>query len=213
MKEKGKFIIFEGVGGSGKSTQIGRAKEFLESKGIPTVTTREPGGTHAGEHIRDLIFELKGEGLISGDQQLILFFASRYILVKEIGKPNIESGITILSDRLHPSTGAYQGYGEGADMERILKTADVVLKDLKPDAVILFRISAETALERSRKEEDNDPFDRTTIDYFQKVVDGYEEMAKTDWGDMRWYVVDGEKPIEEVFEEVKKVLLEIFDQK
>lgn len=126
MVERGKFIVFEGIGGCGKSSQIEPARDFISSLGYDVVTTREPGGTVPGEDIRDLIFALKDKKLINADQQMILFFASRYMLAKELIIPELDKGRIVLSDRLYPSTGAYQGYGEGADMDNILKTADVV---------------------------------------------------------------------------------------
>ncbi len=133
------------------------------------------------------------------------------ILLKDLIIPSLERGSTVLSDRLYPSTGAYQGYGEGADMDKILKTADVVFGNHKPDAVLLFDVSEETALDRNAEQEDNDPFDRMKIDYFKKVIEGYREMAETGWGGLNWYVVDGEPPIEEVSTEVKLHLNKILE--
>ncbi len=213
MKERGKFIVFEGIGGCGKSTQMGPARAHLESLGYKVVTTREPGGTTSGEDIRQLIFKLKGANLIDGGQQQILFFGSRYILVKRVVAPNIKKGKIVLSDRFSPSTGAFQGYGEGADMLKILATADVVLGDYKPDAVVLFDISPQTAILRKKDDKDNDPFDRLKIEYFEKVVNGYRQMASEGWGGLKWYVVDGEPPAHEVTEELKKTLEKIISSK
>lgn len=209
MVERGKFIVFEGVGGCGKSTQAPIAKEFLEENGYEVVLTREPGGTSASEDIRDLIFELRQKELINPDQQMIMFFMARYLLVNELVKPSLKQGKVVLADRLHPSTNAYQGYGEGADKDKILKTADVVLGDCQPDAVLLFDISAETAVRRTADEESGDPFDRLGIEYFQKVVDGYRVMAANSWGSLKWYIVDGENEISRVSVDVQKVLEDI----
>ena len=210
MKERGIFIVFEGVGGSGKSSQMENAREFLESEGLSVVTTREPGGTEGGESVRELIFKLRSEDLITGEQQLVLFFASRYLLVKNIVMPKINEGAIVISDRLHPSTGAYQGYGEGADMEKILQIAEVVLGEYKPDAIVLFDVDWETSQKRSNKEED--PFDRQGEEYGQRVIEGYREMAKNNWGGIPWYIIDGVRPIDAVSADLNNVLQEVINK-
>lgn len=203
-REKGKFIVFEGIGGCGKSSQIEPARDYIASLGYDVVATREPGGTVPGEKIRNYIFTLKGEDFINSDQQMILFFASRYLLLNDLIIPKLKEGSVVLSDRLYPSTGAYQGYGEGVDMDKILKTAEVTFGINKPDAVFLFDIFKETAVERNEKEDD--PFDRMDIEYFQRVIEGYREMAETGWGNLNWYVVNGELSISEVSANVRIIL-------
>ncbi len=98
-RERGKFVVFEGVGGSGKGTQIGIAKDLLIRNGLEIITTREPGGIEASEVIRKLIFTLKQEKLIDAGEQMVLFFAARKFWVDGVVAPNIEQGIHILSDR------------------------------------------------------------------------------------------------------------------
>src|SRR3990167_3619741 len=142
MKENGKFIVFEGPGAAGKGTQISFAKDLLSRNGFEVLTTREPGGTSAGEEIRQLIFKLRGEHLITPGEQMVLFFAARKLLVQEIIKPNRKLGKVILGDRFDPSTGAYQGYAEGGDMKKIEGLIRVGLDGFKPDAVVLLDVSA-----------------------------------------------------------------------
>lgn len=213
MKKRGKFIVFEGIGGSGKGTQIDLAKDLLKRNGLNAVYTREPGGIEPAEEIRKLIFDLRDKKLIKAEGQMVLFFAARKLWVDGVVTPNIDRGINVLTDRCHTSTGAYQGYAEGGDQNQILAIADVVLSDHKPDAIILLDIGRETFMERRGKNVNGDPFDKENSEYFDRLITGYREMAKTGWGGLTWYVVDGEPGVEKVAESVAKVLEEIFEKK
>lgn len=213
MKETGRFIVFEGVGSSGKGTQIRFAHELLLRNGFEVVTTREPGGTDGGEEIRQLIFDLRGEHLITPGEQMVLFFASRRLLVKDVILPNLVGGKVILGDRFYTSTAAYQGYAEKGDLAKIEAIIRVGLKSFKPDAIVFLDVSAGVAMERNKREGNDDPFDRSNVEYFERLVAGYREMAGTGWGDLRWYVVNGESTIEEVSKGVKRILENILETK
>jgi len=210
--KRGKFILFEGVGGCGKGTQVEKARELLTKNGLNVISTREPGGIESSESIRELIFLLKKERLIGSEGQLALFFAARKLWVDNLVKPKLEKGFNVLADRCYTSTGAYQGYAEGGNMNQILGIADVVMKDCKPDAVILLDISHNTSIMR-RSDPNGDPFDEEDIGYFKKVIRGYRKMAKDRWGELNWYIIDGEPDPKEVAESVKKVLEKIFEMK
>ncbi len=213
MKETGKFIVFEGIGGSGKGTQIELAKNLLEKNGIKAIYTREPGGIEPAEKIRELIFTLRGKRLIKAEGQMVLFFAARKLWVDGVVAPNLDKGVNVLTDRCHTSTGAYQGHAEGGDQKQILDIADVILGNYKPDAVILLDISKETSIERRGKNVNGDPFDKESSEYFDRLIAGYREMAETGWGGLKWYVVNGEAKPEKVAESIAKVLEEIFERK
>lgn len=208
----GKFIVIEGIGGSGKSTQIKYAKNLLKKNRLEAVYTREPGGLESAEKIRELIFNLRDKELIGAEGQMVLFFAARKLWVDNVVAPKIVKGINILTDRSYTSTGAYQGYAEGGNQEQILKIADEVLGIYKPDAVILLDISKETSFERRGKNVNGDPFDKQGSDYFDRLISGYREMASNNWGGLKWYTVDGEQKPEVVSESIAKVLEEIFDR-
>jgi dTMP kinase len=213
MKERGLFPVFEGVGGCGKGTQIEIAKNLLLNNGFKVISTREPGGIGESEKIRKLIFDLKEKKLIGAEGQMVMFFTARKFWVDGIVAPNIDKGVNVLGDRCYASTGAYQGYAEGGNQKIILEIADVIMGNHKPDAIILLDISGETSRKRRGKDVNGDPFDRETPEYLEKLVAGYREMAKTGWGGLNWYKVDGEPKPEIVSESVAKVLEDIFETK
>ena len=210
--KKGRFIVIEGVGGSGKTTQVDYAHRLLRRNRIKVIKTREPGGIYAAEEIRKLIFNLRNEKLIGAEGQMVLFFAARKLWINNLVQPGINKGINVLTDRCHTSTNAYQGYAEGGDRKKILKISNIVMGKCKPDAVILLDISPRTALIR-RQDKEGDPFDKEGIKYLQNLVSGYRKMAKGGWGGLKWYVVNGEPEIEIVNKEVKKVFEKIFRRK
>jgi dTMP kinase len=213
MKERGKFVVFEGAGGSGKGTQIENAKNLLIKNGLKVVFTREPGGLEPAEKIRKLIFSLRDKNLIGPEGQMVLFFACRDLWLDGVVAPSINGGVNVLTDRCHTSTGAYQGYAEGGDQKQILAIADTVLGEYKPDAIILLDVSRETSMQRRGKDVNGDPFDKQGPEYFDRLIAGYREMAKTGWGGLNWYKVDGEPKPEVVSESVAKVLEDIFETK
>jgi len=204
--ERGKFIVFEGVGGCGKTTQIKNAGNYLTEKGFDVIVTREPGGVEASEKIRDLIFKLKSEGIANADHQTALFFASRCIWLDSLVKPSIRKGKIVLSDRFDSSTNAYQGWAEGGNKKTIERFSEAVSDGFKPDAIILIRVSAQIAIERKSKNKEGDPFDNEDLNYFKKLVAGYDDMAKNKWRGISWFVVNGEKSMKEVAGDINAIL-------
>lgn len=212
-RQSGNFIVFEGVGGSGKSTQIEEARKYLESKGVEVLVTREPGGVEASEKIRELIFKLKGEGLANADHQLALFFAARFIWLSTLVRPAVGEGKVVLSDRFDPSTNAYQGWAEGGNTRVIKRFSEIVGDGFKPDAVILIRVFAETAAARKSSNLEGDPFDRESLDYLKKLVEAYDDMARNSWRGYNWHIVDGERGIDEVAGDIRRILDDILNLK
>jgi dTMP kinase len=212
MTKKGKFIVIEGVGGSGKTTQVDYAYSLLRKNRLKVIKTREPGGILAAEEIRKLIFNLRNEKLIGAEGQMVLFFAARKLWIDNLVEPSLEKGINVLTDRCHTSTNAYQGYAEGGDRKKIFKISNIVMGKCKPNAVILLNVSPKTALRR-KQDNEGDPFDKEGIKYLQKLSYGYRKMAKEGWGGLKWYVVDGEFDQEAVNKDVKRVLEKIFHRR
>jgi dTMP kinase len=210
--KRGKFIVLEGVGGCGKGTQVKYIERLLSRNNIDVVTTREPGGFASSEVIRKLIFDLRGKKLIGPEGQMVLFFAARKFWIDKVVKPSLEDGINVIADRSYTTTGAYQGYAEGGDQKKILKIADVVMGATKPDAVILLDVSADVSMKR-RVDPNGDPFDKEDKKYFQKIINGYREMAKKGWGGLKWYKINGEPDKKTVSESIKLVLGKILNKK
>ena len=213
MKERGKFVVFEGIGGSGKGVQIEVAEELLKKNGLEVIKTFEPGGVDPSIEIRKLIFSLREKKLIKAEGQMVLFFAARKLWIDGVVKPNIDQGIHILTDRSHTSTGAYQGYAEGGDQKIILEMADVIMGEYKPDAVVLLDISRETSMKRRGRNVKGDPFDKETPEYFDRLIAGYREMASTNWDNLNWFIVNGEPAPDVVSESVAKILEDVFEKK
>lgn len=206
-----KFVVVEGVGCAGKTTQITEALNYLRDCGHPCIETREPGGVEESEAIRNLIFKLKGKGLINADQQIAMFFTARYFWINKRVIPMLDCGISVISDRSFFSTAAYQGFAEGADLGNIKAIAGEVMGNCMPSAVVLIDVSVEVAMERNRKKDgNNDPFDGQKEGYFAEVIDGYRKMAQVHWAGIPWYVVDGEKPIDDVTKNIKLALDDIY---
>ena len=207
---RGQLIVIDGVGGSGKTTQIGFVEKILQKNNLEVVVTREPGGLESAESIRQLIFDLRERNLIGPEGQMTLFFAARKLWLHGVVKPNIDNGVNVLTDRSHTSTGAYQGYAEGGDMDKILKIADVVMRGYKPDAIIFLDIDLETSLKRRGKNSEGDPFDKQGNEYLARLIAGYRKMAEDNWDGLKWYTIDGNQTPELVTKSIAKVLKNIF---
>jgi dTMP kinase len=147
-QQRGLFITLEGIEGAGKSTQQEYIARLLIQRGHRVVQTREPGGTALGEAIRSTLLAHTGNHAISHDTELLLMFAARCQHVDEIIRPNIEAGITVLSDRFTDSSFAYQGGGRGIAAGRIRSLQQWVHPDLNPDLTLLLDLPVATGLER-----------------------------------------------------------------
>ncbi len=144
---------------------------------------------------------------------MVLFFAARYLWIEEVVKPALREGKIVLTDRCHTSTAAYQGYAEGGSLEQIEGISKVVMGDTLPDAVILLDVSPEVSMKRRQEDKGGDPFDKEGEDYLKRLVAGYRKMAREGWGNLRWYVVNGEGGIGEVSAGIKEILEKILDEK
>jgi len=134
---KGLFITFEGPEGSGKSTHVARLAKRLKKSGYEVLMTREPGGTIAGEAIREVLqYDRRGEQ-VSPETETLLFIASRAQLVRTIIMPALKRGVCVICDRFADSTIAYQGYGRGLDVSSLVKLNDFAINGAVPDLTIL----------------------------------------------------------------------------
>lgn len=171
---KGVFITFEGADGCGKTTQINLLDEYLISKKIPSLLTREPGSRGLGMKLREILLNYEGE--IASTAESFLFLADRAQHIEKIIKPAIDEKKIILCDRHIDSTLAYQGYGRGLDIDRIKYLNDIATGGLKPDLTIVFDIDAETSAQRVGANKDR--MESAGMDFFNRVRNGYLKIAQ-----------------------------------
>ena len=190
------FITFEGIDGSGKSTQILLLRKYLVNNGHKVVTLREPGGTELSEHIRGVLLNKKLE--VSDVSELLLFQAARADLVERIVKPMLEEGRIILSDRFFDSTTAYQGYGRGLDLEIVKKSNQIGSQGVYPNITFYLKLERNVAQER-RTNEEQDRMELSGDEFYNRVIDGYEKLAETE---DRFITLDASKGIKEIHDQV-----------
>jgi len=179
---KGVFITFEGAEGCGKTTQVAMLARRLREGGFDTVTTREPGGTPAGEAIRGILQHDTAGSDICAAAETLLFEASRAQLVCRVIRPALERGAVVLCDRFADSTTAYQGYGRGFDVDRLLQLHDFALGGTWPDLTVLLDLSVEEGFRRLHTRNAGqgtslDRMEREPSDFHRRVAEGFRAMA------------------------------------
>ena len=180
----GLFVVFEGIEGSGKSTQSSALAHRLQQAGVPVAAVHEPGSTAIGEEISRL---LKTGDEIDSLSELFLFSAARSLLIGSVIAPALERGDVVVCDRYIYSTTAYQGYGRGLDLAAIHKISDIATRGIVPDLTVLLDLPAEDGL--GRKSADTfDRFEREAQAFHRRVRAGYLELAEGDPD--HWLVLD-----------------------
>ena len=196
------LITFEGIDGSGKTTQSKKLYEFLREKGLDVSLYREPGGTPLGEELRDILINKE----LNERTELLLFEGARTQLVLEKLKPDMERGMVVILDRFTDSTLAYQGYGRGLDLELVRKLNEFASFGIKPDITFLLDIEPETAVGRIREKSRFD-----NVDFLKRVREGFLEIARKE--PERVVVLDVHRGEEEVFGDIKETLSVRFPEK
>ena len=206
----GWFITFEGVEGSGKTTQIRLAGEFLREKGLPVLMTQEPGGTPLGERIREILLNQAGFD-ISGEAEVLLFAAARAQHTDAVILPALETGKVILCDRFSDATIAYQAYGRGLPLEAVREICRFASRGLSPRLTLLFDLPVEKGLERAfrriagREEASReDRFEREHLDFHRRIREGYLGIAQQEPGRVK--IIDASRDIESTRREVRAIL-------
>ena len=195
------FITFEGIEGSGKTTQVGLLSEYLAGKGIPHVVTREPGGTPLADEIRNLLLARREERVFP-ETELLLYEAARAQHVRAFILPSLSSGKAVLSDRFGDATSAYQGFSRGIDAARIEELNDFATGGLTPDLTLLFDISPEDSFPRLYgRGKRADRMESEAIEFHRKVREGYLRLQAAD--PARIVRIDGALPAGEVFRRVQ----------
>ncbi len=186
---RGYFITFEGLDGSGKTTQLRRLAATLEAEGHSIVTLRQPGGTALGDRIRSILLDSKSEdthGPIAPAAEMALMFADRAQSINEIILPALSEGKIVLCDRYTDSSEAYQGGGRQLGSQRILEMHRAACDNLQPDLTILLLPSLEASLKRARRRNqrdvaqqgtDENRFEREPDDFYRRIYEKYEEIA------------------------------------
>lgn len=197
-RDKGLFITFEGSEGSGKSTQSALVFEYLKAKKLPVMLLREPGGVKISEKIRQILLDVKTKDM--GDEcETLLYMAARAQLVKEVLKPALEKGQIVLCDRFLDSTVAYQGWGNGVNIEAIERIGDFAVSGIKPELTLLFDIDTTQGLSRTNAQKDR--IELRSLEYHARVRQGYLDQAKKE--PKRIKVISVDAPKEAIFERVK----------
>jgi dTMP kinase len=205
--QQGKFVSFEGIEGCGKTTQIALLSEYLKKRNIPHTITREPGGTAVGEGIRKIL--LNSETIhLTAASELLLFYASRSQNILEKIKPALERGEMVICDRYYHASMAYQGYGRGIPLDFIYKLTDLVCQPYRPDLTFLLDIEPEVGLARARarnhtRTENEGRFEAENLEFYNKVRDGYLELASED---ERIQLIYADRPIEAVHRHILTLL-------
>jgi dTMP kinase len=203
MIKKGLFITLEGGEGVGKTTNLMFIKQFLETKGIAVVVTREPGGTVLAEKLRGLLLENQTE-LISEKTELLLMFAARAQHLKNVIEPALERGDWVLCDRVTDATYAYQGGGRGIDTNLIAWLEQFVQDELRPDLTLLFDAPMELGMQRAKKRGALDRFESEKLDFFNKVREAYLQRARQYSGRIK--IVDATHSLENVQSDIQPLL-------
>jgi len=209
------FISFEGIEGSGKTTNIRHAVGFLRDKGHDCVITREPGGTRIGEKIRAILLDPSSKEM-DPLTELLLYTADRSQHIKELIAPFLSAGKTVVCDRYYDATVVYQGYARGLDTELILRLHRLLFKNLKPYITLLLDLPPEIGLSRAWKQIDNGDrdrvetrFEKETLLFHKKVRSGYLEMARLE--PERFRIIDASKEPDQVRKEIIRTLSEEID--
>ncbi|HTS35356.1 MAG TPA: dTMP kinase [Candidatus Solibacter sp.] len=218
MSRRGKFITFEGLDGTGKSTQLRKLAAALREAGHKVIETREPGGTATGEQIRKVLLHSGTAGL-SPLAEMALMFASRAQNIAEVIEPGLAAGAIVLCDRFTDSTEAYQGAGRKLGSEAVRELHRVLCGNLQPDLTILLEANPHTSVSRARRRNkrhsksagrshDENRFEQETRAFFGRVREGFAAIARREPG--RVVIVDARgapgQTQEKIVEIVKKRL-------
>ena len=213
---RGYFITFEGLDGSGKTTQLRRLDAWLQSEGHKVVTLRQPGGTALGDRIRSILLDSRSEatlGPIAPLAEMALMFADRAQAIQEIILPALSDGAIVLCDRYTDSSEAYQGAGRQLGSERILAMHRAVCDDLQPELTLLLLPSLDSSLHRARrrnqrnvqqKGDDENRFERENDDFYRRIYQAYEAIAQREPG--RVVAIRDDASIEQIAARIREVV-------
>lgn len=200
----GKFITLEGSEGAGKSTNIAFISDYLQSKGIDVLVTREPGGTEIGEQIRKILLN-KANTAMHEDTELLLMFAARAQHIREKILPALEQGKWVISDRFTDASYAYQGAARGMGFERIAEIENWVQQGFQPDCTFVLDLPVEIGMQRVKSRGgDGDRFEDEQKAFFETVRKAY--LHRAELAPERYAVIDASKTLDNVQAQLVKAL-------
>ena len=205
----GKFISVEGSEGVGKTTNLNFIQKYLESRNIPFILTREPGGTPLAEELRNLLLSNREEQ-VSEDCELLLMFAARAQHLQQVIRPALINGTWVLCDRFTDATYAYQGGGRQLSVEKIASLESLVVASTKPDLTLLLDVPVEVGIDRAKNRGSLDRFEQEQLDFFDRVRSTY--LLRASQEPCRFRVVDAEQPLTEVQDQIQRLLDQWFEQ-
>ncbi len=204
----GKFIVLEGVEGSGKTTQLQRLQQWLSPQWPKEVViTREPGGTQLGGELRQILLAHRDGEPIQARAELLLYAADRAQHVEGWIKPQLAAGAIVLCDRYTDSTVAYQGYGRGLSLELISQINQLATNGLTSDLTIWLDIDVEIGLARAKQRGKPDRFEQANIEFHRRIQMGYQALAKANRE--RIMRVDASLPVEQVSQQIQEIVRKI----
>lgn len=198
----GKFLTFEGIDGSGKSTQLKMLEDALRKKGIDPVITREPGGTALGRALRSAFLETTEQ--VAPLAELLSFAADRAQHVEYLIKPAIAAGRMVISDRYADATFAYQGAGRGFAEDKVLQVIELATGGLKPDLTLFFDVDVHDAIERMAARDEahakRNRMDEETAEFYTRVRNSYLGIGERE--PQRFKIINASGSIEEIHNQV-----------
>ncbi len=195
------FISFEGIEGSGKSTQTKFLAGLLQSKGHNVIQTAEPGGTRIGGEIRKLLLEPQNH--MEPLTELLLYYASRAQHVQEVIAPALKQNSIVITDRYTDSTVAYQGHARGIDLNLINNLNNIVAPDVQPCLTFLLDMDVEEGLKRNKKALKEDRFELEAVEFHNRVRKGFHKIANEEPD--RVIIIDASQSEEDVSSEIQKI--------
>jgi dTMP kinase len=204
----GKFIVLEGVEGSGKTTQLQRLQQWLSPQWPKEVViTREPGGTQLGGELRQILLAHRDGEPMQERAELLLYAADRAQHVEGWIKPQLAAGAMVLCDRYTDSTVAYQGYGRGLSLELISQINQLATNGLTSDLTIWLDIDVEIGLARAKQRSKPDRFEQANIEFHRRIQMGYQALAKANRE--RIMRVDASLPVEQVSQQIQEIVRKV----
>lgn len=198
------FITFEGLDGSGKTTQVQRLTSWLRTHEREVLPIRDPGSTRIGDGVRTILHD-RANTNIDAKTELLLYCAARSQLIAEQIQPSLDKGIIVLSDRFTDSTLAYQGYARGIDIGFLQGLLKFVTNGLKPDLTIYLDVDPDSALQRRRASgEELNRLDVEAMEFHQRVRDGYHSLIAQ--APARWQVIDAAQTQDQVAAAIKQAI-------